>query len=346
MHSRGLIMAGWNNEKNSGNWGVKNGPGFLLLFAVAALVATILIWRSGLPWRVSALVFCILLIVFLLFIGQMNSITFDTDRRMIFIRQQRIWQRSDREIPFDRIENVAVLTFSSGSGNRNHCVNLVLKSGEIVRITAHPGSGKLPKKKLAQRISDTLNQFRSQPITPALDGIVQVVREGNTNGIPWSINMITVNDSTPITQWICQALKFNEGFLLCVPAKNTNLSAAGELSKSSRFFYEKYLQNLMLAESQIPNLEGAVLLRPDEHLLGNDFACISNDPSSSISLITESLADKIKSWIEEAPLTGKKGETQPHILFTKENAILCFRKLYYQDDEIEHIAEFGVSLRE
>ena len=339
-------MANWSREKNSGSWGVKNGPGFLFLFAAGALAITVLIWRSELTWRVAALVFCILLIVFLLIVGQQNSCLFDIDRRIVYIRQQRIWKRSDREIPFDEIENVAVLTSSSGDGNRNHSVNLVLKSGEMVRLTAHPGSGKLPKKKFAQKISDTLNQFRSQPITPALDGLVRVVREGNTHGIPWSINMITANDSTPITQWISKESKYKEGFLLLIPAKSISLSAAGELSKTSRFFYMKYLQNMMIAESQTPNLAGAVMLRNDGHLLGNEFTCISNDPAAAARWITHSLSDKITSWMENSQLNGKKGETEPHVLVTTEKAILGFRKLYYQNEEIQRIADFGVSLIE
>ena len=339
-------MAGRSREQNSGNWGVKNGPGFLFLVAAGALLITVLVWRSELPWRGASLGFFILLIVFLLFVGQRNSCLFDVDRRIVYIRQQRVWKRNDREIPFNEIYNVAVLSFSSGEGNRNHSVNLVLKSGEMVKLTAHSSSGKLPKKKFAQKISDTLNQFRSQPITPALDGFVRVVKEGNTNGNPWSINMITANDSTPITQWISKEIKYKEGFLLLIPAKNISLSAAGDLSKTTRFFYKKYLLNLMISESRIPNFEGAVMLRNDEHLLGNDFTCISNDPAAAAKWITQSLVDKISSWMENSPLSGKKGEKAPHILVNTEKATLCFRKLYYQDDQIQHIADFGVSLIE
>jgi len=332
--------------KNSESWEVKNGPGFLFLVAVGALLITILVWRAESPWRGAVLGFSILLIVFLLLVGQRNSCLFDVDRRIVYISQQRIWKRNDRNIHFDEIANVAVLTASSGDGNRNHSVNLVLKSGEMVRITAHPSSGKHPKKKFAQKISDTLNQFRSQPITPVLDGNVCVVRKGDANGSPWSINMITVNDSTPITQWISKESKYEEGFLLLVPAKSLSLSAAGELSKTSQFFYKKYLQNLMISESQIPNFEGAVMLRHDEHLLGNEFTCISNNPAAATKWITQSLVNKITRWMENSPLSGKKGEKEPHILVTTEKAILCFRKLYHQDEQIQHIADFGVSLIE
>ena len=333
-------------DKNSQSWEVKNGPGFLFLVAAGALLITVLVWRSGSPWRGAVLGFFLLLIVFLLFVGQRNSCLFDVDRRIVYSRQQRVWKRNDREIPFDEIENVAVLSSSSGDGNRKYSVNLVLKSGEMVRLTAHPGSGKLPKKKLAQKISDTLNQFRNQPITPALDGFVRVVREGFANGSPWFINMITANDSTPITQWISEEIKYKEGFLLLIPAKSNSLSAAGDLSKTTRFFYKKYLLNLMIPESQIPNLEGAAMLRNDEHLLGNEFTCISNDPAAAVSWITQSLVDKIYRWMENSPLSGKRGENEPHILVTTEKATLCFRKLYHQNDQIQSIADFGVSLIE
>jgi len=339
-------MAGWSREQNSGTWEVKNGPGLLILIAAGALLITVLVWRAESPWRGAVLGFFLLLILFLLFVGQRNSCLFDVDRRIVYIRQQRVWKRNDREIPFDEIYNVAVLTKSSGDGNRNHSTNLVLKSGEMVRLTAHPSSGKNPKKKFAQKISDTLNQFRNQPITPALDGRIRVVREGNTNGSPWSINMITVNDSTPITQWISKVNNYEEGFLLLVPAKSISLSAAGELSKTTQFFYKKYLQNLMISESQIPNLEGAVMLRYDEHLLGKEFTCISNDPAAAAKWITQSLVDKITHWMETSTLSSKKGEKEPHILVTTEKAILCFRKLYHHDEQIQHIADFGVSLIE
>ena len=337
-------MPGKLREKNSGSWEVKNGPGFLFLVAAGAILITVLVWRTESSWRGAVLGFSISLVVFLLLVGQQNSCFFDVDRRIVIISQQRVWKKYDRAIPFNEIDTVAVLTTSSGDGNRNHSVSLVLKSGEMVRLTAHPSSGKLPKKNFAQKISDTLNQFRSQPITPALDGIVRVVREGDTNGSPWSINMITANDSTPITQWISKEIKYEEGFLLLVPAKNLSISAAGELSKTTKFFYKKYLRNLMISESQFPNFEGAVMLQNDEHLLGNEFTCISNDPAAAAKWITQSLVDKITSWMENSPLSGKKGEKDPHILVTAEEAILCFRKNYHQEEQIQHIADFGVSL--
>ncbi len=342
----GLIMVGRNREKEHGNWRVKNGPGFLYFLAAGALAITILIWRLEFPWRPVALGLFIILVLLMLVFGQVNTCEFDVDRRIVFIRQQRVWKRTDLELPFDKIETVALFSSSSGEGSRKHSVSLVLKSGEVVRLTAHPGSGFLPKKKLAQKISETLNQFRSQPIKPALDGIVRIEREGSTNGSPWSICMITANDATPITQWISKEINYEQGFLLLIPAKSISLSAAGALSKSARFFYKKYLQNLMISESEIPDFKGAILLRNDEHLLGNEFTCISNDPAAAVKWITQSFSDNVIGWMEHSPLSSRKGDKGPHILITPEKAILSLRKRYHLEEQIQHIAEFGVSLIE
>ncbi len=339
-------MAGRLINKKSGSWGVKNGPGFLLFIAGAALLITILIWRSDLPWKVAALVLFILLMIFLLFFGQQINAIFDVDRRNIHISRRRIWKKAERTIPFDDVHTVAVVSSSRGTTTRTFKVILVLNSGEQVQVTAHASSGKLAKKKLAQKISDTLNQFRSQPITPALEGFIRVVREGNTNGTPWSVNLITANDSTPITQWISKKAYFKDGFLLLIPAESISLSAAGELSKSTRFFYKRYLRNLMIEDTQIAGFEDAVMLQKGDHLLGNRFTCISNDPAFAATWISRSMADKISSWIDNSPLSGGKAEKEPHILVTSEKTILSFRKLYHQDEQIQYIADFGVSLIE
>ena len=175
---------------------------------------------------------------------------------------------------------------------------------------------------------------------------LSVVREGNTKGTPWSINLITANDSTPITQWISKEAHFKDGFLLLIPAKNISLTAAGELSKSVRFFYKQYLRNLMIEDTQITGFEDALMLKKGDHLLGNRFTCISNDPASAATWISRSMADKINSWIDNSPLNGGNAEKEPHILVTSEKTILSFRKLYHQDEQIQHIADFGVSLIE
>ena len=85
-------MAGKLIDKKSGSWGVKNGLGFLFLVVVVALLITILIWCSDLPWKGVVLVLFTLLVVFLLFVGQQISCLFDVDRRLIYLRQQKIWK--------------------------------------------------------------------------------------------------------------------------------------------------------------------------------------------------------------------------------------------------------------
>ena len=337
-------MLGRREENKTGSWKHKNGPGLFFLIATGMLLVTIVVWRSGQSWRGLVLGLFVLFLAFLLFVVQQNSAIFDVDRRNIHFSQRRIWKKVERIIPFEDVHTVAVVSSSSGTTTRTHKVILVLESGEPVQVTAHPSSGKRPKQKLAQQISDTLNQYRSQPISPALEGVVKVVRKGESQGVSWRVDLLSANDMVPVTHWICQSTSFKTGFLFLFPSASIGNLGTGKLSKTTKFFYRQYFKTLMVDDKTIPGFDDAVPLQKNDHLLGNRFTCISNDPEAAKNWLTKSLADKMIHWLNNSSLKAKKGEMEPHVLVTPDGIQIIFRKLYYQDHEIEQITDFGISL--
>lgn len=339
-------MLGRREDIKTGIWKHTNGPGLFYLIAAGMLFVTIVVWRSGLSWRVVVLGVFLLFVAFLLFVSQQNRAVFDVDRRIIHFSQARIWKKLERTIPFDEVETVAVVSSSRGTTSRTYKVILALRSGEPVQITAHPSSGKKPKQKLAQKISQTLNQFRSQPISPALEGVVKVSRKGESQGVSWRMDLLSVNDMTPTTHWVCQEAGFKNGFLLLLPSGSIGNLGTGKVSKTTKFFYRQYLKTLMIDDGAIPGFGDMEALPKNDHLLGNQFICISNDPEAAKIWLTEFRADKMNQWMEASPLKVKKGEKEPHILVTPDGIQIIFRKLYYQDSEIQQITNFGISLIE
>lgn len=99
----------------------------------------------------------------------------------------------------------------------------------------------------------------------------------------------------------------------------------------------------MIEESQTPGFDEAVLLKKKDFSLGNDYSCISNKPDIAGNWFSDSIVEKIKQW---TPPQGKKTHRELHLLVTSEGVRLLFKKLYFQDTEIEQIADFGVSLIE
>ena len=337
-------MLGRREENKTGSWKHRNGNGLFYLITAAMLLITIVVWRSGQSWRGAVLGLFLLLAAFLLFVGQQNSAVFDVDRRHIYLSQRRIWKKAERVIPFDDVHTVAVVSSSLGTTSRTHKVTLVLKSGEPVQVTAHPSSGKRPKLKLAQQISDTLNQYRSQPISPALEGIVKVVRKGENQAVSWRVDLLSANDMVPVTRWFCQAASFKSGFLLLFPTSSIGNPGPGKLSKTTRFFYRQYLRTLMVDDKTIPGFQDAAPLQNNDHPLGSQFTCISNDPQAARSWLTKSRSDNLIHWLDNPPIKAKKGELAPHLLVTPDGIQIMFRKLYYQDQDIQKITDFGISL--
>ncbi len=331
------------NNKINQNWGFRKGPGLLVYLTAGMFVITILVWRSVASWRGAAAGIFILSLIVLIFFGQLVSCRFDVDRRIIHLRWRKIWKTSERVVPFDKVENVAVTSSGTGTTSRVYSVSLVLTSGERLRLSAHPSSGKLAKEKLAQRIADTLNQYQQMQISPILNGVVEVVREGETCGLPWRVKLITANDMVPVTQWFSSGAKFEGGFVLLIPAVGSPASGTGKLPKTIRFFYQQYLRTLMIDEAQIPGFPDAIQLKKEDFALGDQYTCISNEPAAASEWFTESFAHKLNRWTSYPE--GKSKE-HLHLLVTAEGVRLIFRKLYYQDDVIQKIADFGAALIE
>ena len=336
-------MQGKSNTQKNSSWGFRKGPGILIWLSAGLVVITIVFWRSEGNWKWISGGLSFLVVILLAYFGEQVRCFLDVDRRVVFLRRIRIWKKSERVIPFEKIVNTAVESSSSGTRTRTHKVILALTSGERISLNAHPSSTKWTKDKLAHKIADTLNQSRDEPMIPALNGVVRVERQGETRGISWKINSITANNSAQITQWFSSAVQFDGGFLLLFPAIGSSNSGAVKLTKTSRFFYKQYLRTLMIEETQIPGFDDAVLLKKEDYSLGKKYSCISNKPANAVNWFTDSIIEKIKQWI---PPQGKDSHQDLHLLATSEGVRLLFKKLYYQDTEIQQIADFGVSLIE
>jgi hypothetical protein len=328
------------------NWGFRNGPGLLIFITAGLLVITFLIWTSGVYWRgAAAVVFVAILSVLLVFARQINC-TFNLDQQLIHLQQRSIWKKTYREIPFNDVETVGVVSSSSGTWGRTHRVVLALQSGEQVCLTAHPSSGKIPKELLARRISNTLNQFRLDPVNPALNGVFRVSRIGQTREVAWQVDLITANDSIPVTHWFSSQAPFLEGFLLLTPGHDSSSAGKRKLSRSVLFFYRQHLRALGLEARQAPGFKEAQLLGKGDHTLGRRFSCLTNDPSAAERWLNTTEVERLIRWLDKNPLPGGKAEVEPHLLATPEGLRLIFRCLYYQDDDIRQIADLGTSLIE
>lgn len=276
-------MQGKFNTQNNSGWGFRKGPGVLIWLSAGLVLITIVVWRSEANWKWISGGLSFLVMILLAYFGEQVSCYLDVDRRVIFLRRTRIWKKTEREIPFENIVNTAVESSSSGTTTRTHKVILALTSGERISLNAHPSSTKWTKDKLAQKIADTLNQSREEPMIPVLNGVVSVERQGETRGITWKINSITANNSAQITKWFSSAVRFDGGFLLLIPSAGSSNSGAGRLTKTSRYFYKQYLRTLMIEETQVPGFDDAVLLKKEDFPLGANYSCISNIPARAVN---------------------------------------------------------------
>ena len=276
--------------------------------------------------------------------GRVNSIEFDLARRQIHFKQYLIWKRSEQVIPFARVENVGVVSSSSTDGGWTQKVVLVLDDGEQIQLTAHPASGLLAKKRLAKRIAATLNQFRTEKIKPALDGRILSTISGETSGIQWQMEFASANGRIPVTRWKSSQIKFRPGFILLIPVREAGDQTAGQLSKTSLFFFRQYLGSLMIDASSLPGFADASVLSSSRLHPGGSFTCLTNDPSGAEAWLCGELLAIIEDWANHPLLKGSRSESLPHLLGDQDGLQLIYCKTRNQEDEIRRISDFGVSL--
>jgi len=339
-------MAVTTKKRTQKNWGFRNGPGLLIIISAGLLFITILVWKSGVSWRgAAAVIFFLILSVLLAFTRQINC-SFDLDRQLIHLQHSSLWKKTSRDIPFYEVETVAVVSSSSGNRVRTNKVVLALQSGEQVCLTAHPSSGRIAKEILARRIADTLDQIRPDPINLALNGVIRITRNGETRGRTWQLELVTANDSTPVTHWVSSQAAFLGGFLLLIPGSRSGTAGKRKLSRTALFFYRQYLRTLGLDAGQVPGFKEAQLLDKGNYPFGSRFSCLTNNPSAAGSWLSGVMAEKLVRWLDQKPLPGGKAEGEPHLLATPEGLRLVFRRLYYQDGDLQLIADLGTYLVE
>jgi hypothetical protein len=333
-------------KRSARDWGFRNGPGMLILITAGMLAVVILVWRSGVSWRVTAaLVFAVILSVLLVFTKYIRC-SFDLDQQLIHFRQSSLWKRTSREIPFDEVDTVGVVASSIGTRRRTFGVVLALESGELIPLTAHPSSGRLTKESLARRIADTLDEFRPDPVTLALNGVIRVIRKGRTQDTAWQLETLTANDYTPTTQWFSPSAPFQEGFVLLIPGRHSGNSTRRELNRSVLFFYRQYLRTLGIDADQIAGFQQAQLLGEWDQSLSRHYSCLTNAPPAAERWLFSVGMDQLLPWLEGKQLSGSQAEGEPHLLATTEGLRLIFRRLYYQEEDIQLIVDLGVSLAE
>jgi hypothetical protein len=290
----------------------------------------------------------ILLSVLLLF-AEYVSLTLDQNRGLAILTRRRVWRVTRREIPFDEVQTVAVdqSRSSDGSGPTYRAL-IVLKSGERVPVTNHWSSGRRRTQKLVQQISDHMSQSRLTPIDPALDGIVQVTKDGETAGIPWKIELFSANDNTPVTRWFTIEDRLRNGFLMLIPAasgaKPTAMPTGGLAGAAARFMYRHYLKMLYLRPEDLPGLDQAVTLPNSDRQLAAHYTAVTSTPADAAAWLNATASALLIDWQQRNPLHTGAGAGMPYVVITPQGLWLIFFNNAYQDEKLAEIAGLGAAL--
>jgi hypothetical protein len=285
----------------------------------------------------------------MLFFGEAVSLAFDQDRGVAILTQRRVWRVRRREIPFDAVHAVAVDENKSSDGSgATYRALIVLKSGERVPLTTQLTSGRRGAEKLVKQIADHISQGRLTPIDPALDGVVRVVQEGVTAGVPWQVEMFTANDNTPVTRWFSIEDRLLTGFLLLIPtasgAKPATMPTSGLMASAARFMYRQYLKMLYLQPEDLPGLDQAVTLPNIEARLAAHYTALTSNVTAAAEWLNQPVGTLLLDWQQRNPLKTNAGAGMPYVVITPRGLWVIFFRNCYQDADLAQIAQLGAGL--
>ncbi|MGD8406446.1 MAG: hypothetical protein PVJ21_22505, partial [Anaerolineales bacterium] len=201
----------------------------------------------------------------------------DLDRRVVTLHHTRIWRTTRQKFSFGDLLAVSIDEISDSDGS-TYRLSFALKNGEIIPLTSISSSGKRRKQKLAQSIVDFINQVQIPPVRAALDGIIRIQQEGETDGIRWKTEIVLDNENVPITRWQTNSGRLPDGFLLIIPAKRSKPGSIskGLLGSVARMMYKRYLHLFAVSVKNLAGFETAEIIKGDQFGLGKELAILTS----------------------------------------------------------------------
>jgi len=300
--------------------------------------------KTGISY-IAILAILIMLAVVAIF-AEVITCKLDRQRQTFTIIQARIWRIRRHEINFADIHTISVERSSDTDGGSTYRVLFVLHTGDSVPLANISSSGKRSKARLAQKIAAYINQSGGVHVQLALDGVVRISQDGETDGKSWQITFVKDNDSLSHTIWETRAMAFSPGFLFIVPASGSfkgNISD-GLAGKWVQKFYQRYnLSVLDVKPGDLPNFRDAEII-PGEEAGLNGFTLVTTSPGLAKSWLTSHRINQVTAWQTSNTLSSNKAASAPHILVSPQGFRIAFRGNFNQMHEVNQIASLGAGL--
>jgi hypothetical protein len=330
---------------SSRQWTIRQYPWIILLILIAIGVPLLGAIIVNPDVRCGGIILLPVLVAVGVALGEVVTCQLDLDTRTVTLRRASLVRRTQQQFAFDDIQTVSVQRSSDGEATTYRVV-FTLKSGENIPLTGTTSSGKGGKDKLARQISAYINQARLNPISPALDGVVRIENQGETNGVRWQIAFVTANDNVPLTRWHSPQARFTGGFILLMPAMGAKTSAmpGGLAGSLARMAYGQYLRMLDLSEQDMPGFAEAQLLPGDQVGLEQGFAILTSDPAAAKAWLTPARVGQLTAWTQSNPLQANRAASDPHLWVTAQGLWLALRGKYNRPEQVAAIAQLGAGL--
>jgi hypothetical protein len=288
------------------------------------------------------------------YFGEIDSITLDRHQNSACYKRIRVWNQTNREIPFGDLHTISVEETRNHNGEgKSSTFNIlfVLKTGESFHLENFSTRNKTSMIKTVQIMVDFINNRRSQVMT-ALDGIVRIKRDGITGGARWQIEFVANNDGQMLTRWKTDYGHLSDGFLLVTPdVGGMKLQTAGETLPQSGWaniagnqVFNTYLEKMDLTINDLPGFNNFEEIRVRTIGLNNQFNVITNNVAATQAWFDFEKNQTILTWMQTNPLKTEKGNLAPHFLATPQEFILFFRGNYPGPQQVDSIKEFGIAL--
>jgi hypothetical protein len=300
--------------------------------------------KAGISY-IAILAILIMLAVIAIF-AEVITCKMDRQTQTVTIKQSRIWRTKRHQLNFTDIHTISVDMSSDTDGGNIYRVLFVLHNGDSVPLANISSSGKRSKARLAQKIAAYINQSGSVRVQTALDGIVRIRHDGETNGVHWQMTFVKNNDNVPHTIWETRAMAFFPGFLFIVPSTGKFIGALpdGLAGKWIQKLYQRYnLGVLDIKPNDLPDFKDAQVLPSDAAGL-NGFMLVTTSPGLARSWLSPHRISQLTAWQASNTLSSNQAASAPHILVSTQGFRIAFRGNFNQMHEVNQIASLGAGL--
>ncbi|MBN1260018.1 MAG: hypothetical protein JXB35_04980 [Anaerolineae bacterium] len=283
----------------------------------------------------------------ILLFSERSICTLDQDMRQLTLTRTRIWRTTVQEIPFNDIQAIVVERSRDSDGGSTYRLVIVLKSGDQAPLSGYFTSGRRGYQKQAQQMTDFINQtYTAQPVQASLDGTIRVSKEGTTDGVPWTLEILSVDDGVPTTRWFAARGGLPGHFLLLMPAVGPNaaMPMQGVLASVARFAYRQYLRLLRLDVEELPGLEHAVTLSNLDERLSAHYTALTSDALAGEAWLTPRRVDAIAGWLAQHPFRQRDASEHLVVVVAPRGVWLIFQADIHEDVYVQEITRLGVSL--